>query len=252
MTIDYTAGAKACKLALERLGGEQLKDIQWEDPAQRKLAYERLRGLALPQDTQYDEVSFFIEALAYCELQAEIAAARAKVAQLVTQRPAKREEADVTAPPLTRLLPKDPLETAISDAELAVSMLEIKLDGLQSQVEGALRRWTMLCFSRCCEEGNCCHVQEAMAVLPSVREAEKEVKTDETNPTLLEKLEAHRQRLTDAVVDAMRASSYFVNLMAERAGDLYREFIAVLVHTFGWVVDMIEEERARPPRPRFS
>lgn len=228
MTIDYNAGAEACKLALARLTAGDLQDAQW------------------------DEHSFFTAAQAYCELSAQHVDTLAKVAELVAKRPVNREAVDETALPHVRLLQKDPLEMSIADAELEASMFEIRLDGLRLQAEAGLRRWTMLCFSRCCEKGDCCHVREAMEVLPFFRQAEKEVKADSENPTVRERFEAHRQRLTDAVLDSMRSSSYFVNLMADRGVELAREFLEILVHTFGWVVDLILEERAKKPRERFS
>src|SRR5271167_2961293 len=101
MTIDYKAGAEACKLALQRLDGVKLEDAQW------------------------DEHSFFTAALAYCQQQANICEAKGRVAALVAQRPNPREAIDETAPPLSRLLPKDPLEISIADAELELSLLEI-------------------------------------------------------------------------------------------------------------------------------
>jgi hypothetical protein len=250
--IEYSDCAEACQLAITSLESVELSGVG------------------------YEEVAFFTAAKRYCTLQVELRAINTRIAELEANGPTTEEMPDgtpsrqmqqgsqsqsQTALARTRgshtQLPRslDSMESSLADAQTDQARLTMRLEAARKEAECALRRWTMLCFWECCEGGECSHVQEATRSLSFLREADKVAKGNPeaaTQEPLLQTLCRYREELTTHLADAMQASKLFANLMCERAGKLYRDFLAVLIDTFARVVELVEEERNKPPRPRFT
>jgi hypothetical protein len=255
--INYVDGAEVCRLAITSLSG-----------------IEALSGV------QYEEVAFFTAAQTYCELQVRLRAINARLAELDANQTTNLEETHATLPqpfprqgfrtqpkseralartrrPQTRYSAQfDLLESSAADVQTEQAFITMRANAARKEAECALRRWTMLCFWECCEGGECCHVQEATRSLHIFREADHVAleggAEGHEQESLPEALTRYREEMATHLARAMKASTHFANLMCERAGEFYRDFIAVLIETFERVVDLVEEARLNPPRPMFN